>query len=84
MRDSIRETFNLARQHRNRAFTTIVTVSSFVFALVLSFTFKEHLHFFAQIGAPESTEVVGWVSVHEYAKRQEIVNYLAALIFVPL
>ena len=77
MHDTIRETFNLARQHRNQAFTVIVSVSSFVFALALGFTFKEHLHFLAQIGAHKLTEAVS-------AKRQEIVYYLATLTFVPL
>ena len=77
MHAAIRETFQLARQHRNQAFVVIVSVSSFVFALALGFTFKGQLHFLAQFGSGELTEGVA-------AKRQEIVNYLAALTFVPL
>ena len=73
----IRETFNLARQHRNQVFAVIVSVSSFVFALALGFTFKEHLHLFAQIGAHKTTEAVS-------ANRQELINYLATLTFVPI
>ena len=77
MHAAIRETFQLARQHRNQAFVVMVSVSSFVFALALGFTFKGQLHFLAQFGSGELTEGVA-------AKRQEIVNYLAALTFVPL
>ena len=84
MRDAIRNTFNLAQHPRNQLFTAIVAFSSFVFALALSFAFKEHLQFLSQRRFDELTEVVGWVSVNNYLKRQEIVNYMASMIFVPL
>ena len=77
MREAIRETFNLARQHRNQAFAVTVSVSSFVFALALGFTFKEHLQILAQIGTDDLTKGVA-------AERQEIIYYLAALCFLPL
>ena len=72
----ILETFNLARQHRNQSFTAIVIIGSFVFALALGMALKEHLHVLARIGVHEFTEGAA-------AERQEIVNYLAALTFVP-
>ena len=77
MREAIRETFNLARQHRNQAFAVTVSVSSFVFALALGFTFKEHLQILAQIGTDELTKGVA-------AERKEIIYYLAAISFLPL
>ena len=73
----ILETFNLARQHRNQSFTAIVIIGSFVFALALGMALKEHLHVLARIGVHKFTEGAA-------AERQEIVNYLAALTFVPL
>lgn len=84
MRDAIRKTFNLARHPRNQPYTAIVAFSSFIFALALSFAFKEHLQILGQRRFDELTEVVGWVSVNNYPKRQEIVNYIAATVFVPL
>ena len=77
MRDAIRDTFNLARQHRNQAFAVIVSGSSFVFALALGFNFKEHLHFFTEFGSDQ-------LAKRTVAERQEIVNYLAALALVPV
>ena len=84
MRDAIYNTFNLVRHPRNQPYTAIVAISSFIFALALSFTFKEHLQFLGQRRIDELTEIVGWVSVNNYIKRMEIVNYIAAMIFVPL
>ncbi len=84
MRDAIYNTFNLARHPRNQPYTAIVAISSFIFALALSFAFKEHLQFLGQRRIDELTEIVGWVSVNNYIKRMEIVNYIAAMIFVPL
>lgn len=84
MRDAIRKTFHFARHPSNQPYTAIVAVCSFIFALVLSFAFKEHLQFLGEKRFDELTEVVGWVSVHNYPKRQEIVNYIAAMVFVPL
>ncbi|MDE0185818.1 MAG: hypothetical protein OXP71_10260 [Candidatus Poribacteria bacterium] len=84
MRDAIRKTFHCARHPSNQPYTAIVAVCSFIFALALSFAFKEHLQFLGEKRVNELTEVVGWVSVNNYPKRQEIVNYIAAAVFVPL
>lgn len=84
MRDAIHNTFNLARDAKNQPYTAIVALSSFIFALALSFAFKEHLQFLGQKRFDGLTEVVGWVSENNYPKRQEIVNYIAAAVFVPL
>ena len=84
MHEAIRKTFNFARHPRNQPYTAIVALSSFIFALALCFAFKEHLQFLGQKRFDGLTEVVGWVSKNNYPKHQEIVNYIAATVFVPL
>ena len=70
---------NVVRQPCFRPYVALITISAFTLAIGLGLEIRKHLHFEYH----DNSGVVGWVSVNQYPKFQELFYYLLALVGVP-
>ena len=70
---------SVVREACLRPYAALISISGFTLAIGLGLEISKHLHFEYH----DNSGVVGWVSVNQYPKFQELFYYLLALVGVP-
>lgn len=78
-RDVFSSALSVVREACLRPYAALISISGFTLAIGLGLEISKHLHFEYH----DNSGVVGWVSVNQYPKFQELFYYLLALVGVP-